>query len=201
MSTHPHSLFSLTLSSKTWIVSSTNVCPRLFPYSLRCTYSTCIDRCIFEHEPGILLWSNCFKLWGNGVRDSGHKKAQPVPKNWIIKWGMPDSVLLPPVVSHGMLSFQLTLKGNRKDTWKGKEWTDNREYTFLRCYVKQSRTQKMITTVEGRFFCFYFHVFFSFRDVIRSIKSSKKNRTILTERKNLSQNLEKKIMSLINIVI
>lgn len=51
----------------------------------------------------------------------------------------------------------------------------------------------------GTFFVF-FMFFFSFRDVIRSIKSSKKNRTIITERKIMSQNLEKKIMSLINIV-
>lgn len=53
---------------------------------------------------------------------------------------------------------------------------DNCDYTFARCYVIQSRSQKTISTEKGREMFCYYDVLFSFRDVIKNIKSSKKKK-------------------------
>lgn len=72
----------------------------------------------------------------------------------------------------------MAVNKKKREQDKTFEKTDNCDYTFARCYsyAIQSRSQETISTEKGRKMFCYYDVLFSFRDVIKNIKSSKKKK-------------------------
>lgn len=99
---------------------------------------------------------------GGGGRQIERERGSTCAKNSKINmrdaWFCPLLLLPPDEVTLECFLCDCKYKGWRRDTWKGKRWTDDCDHTFARCYIKPEDDQHW----EGMEALFLLQCVFSF---------------------------------------